>query len=73
MDSLLNDYHVESNNFYKALLAQATDIAQKRGYKASGMNAFYVLFAEKFAWTPAQVRSLTLDELSLMLDAFFAA
>lgn len=58
---------------YKALMDLASVTAEKAGYDAQGWDAFYVLFAEKFGWTPSQVRSLSEDELGLMLDAFFSA
>lgn len=50
------------------LLAEATVIAENNLFKAQGMNAVYVLFAYKLKWTPAQVRSMTLDEIIIIFD-----
>lgn len=57
--------------FYGALLQNASVIAEKKGFGAEDWNAFYVLFADRFGWTPSEVRSLTLEELSLFLREFF--
>lgn len=56
---------------YDAFMRLATEIAQKQGFDAIGWNALYLLFAHKFNWTPAQVRSLSMDELSLFFHEFF--
>lgn len=53
-----------------ALLINATGAAKKKQYNAEDMDALYVLFAEKFHWTPSQVRALTLDEQILFFDNF---
>lgn len=53
------------------IMADATVIAHKRGHECTGWDALYVLFAEKFSWTPEQVRRLRIQELGWMLDAFF--
>lgn len=53
---------------YKNFMRQATIIATKKGYDVEDMDAIYVLFAEKLHWTPAQVRSMTLEELILIFD-----
>lgn len=53
------------------IVAEATVIADKRGYTCTGWDALYVLFAEKFSWTPEKVRSLRIEELGWMLDTFF--
>lgn len=71
MDQLIDCHHDEESRFYRALMALATETARHKGFTATGWNALYVLFADRFGWTPAQVRSLNLEELSLMLDAFF--
>ncbi len=71
MKQLIKKHHDEDSRFYHALMALATETAKQEGFNAVGWNALYVLFADKFGWTPAQVRSMNLDEVSLMLDAFF--
>lgn len=71
MEQLIKQHHDEESRFYRAIMALATETAKQEGFNAVGWNALYVLFADKFGWTPAQVRSMTLEEISLMLDAFF--
>lgn len=55
----------------QAIVEDATIIAHKRGYDCTGWDALYILFADRFSWTPEQVRSLRIRELGWMLDAFF--
>lgn len=54
-----------------AVVADASVIANKRGFGATGWDALYLLFAERFSWSPEKVRSLTIQELSWMVDTFF--
>lgn len=53
---------------YKNLMVQATALAEKRLFNARDMDAVYLLFAQKLHWTPAEVRSMTFDELVLIFD-----
>ena len=53
------------------IVAGATVVAYDRGYNCSGWDALYLLFAEKFSWTPEKVRSLTISELSWLFETFF--
>lgn len=55
----------------RSVVADATVIAHKRGYDCAGWEALYLLFADRFSWTPEQVRSLRIPELSWMLETFF--
>lgn len=55
----------------QAVLVDASIFARKRGYDCIGWDALYVLFAERFAWTPEKVRSLKIEEMSWLLDTFF--
>lgn len=71
MDQLNETYLDEEARFTRVSLALATEIARGKGFNAVGWNALYVLFADRFGWTPTQVRSMTLEETSLMFDAFF--
>ena len=52
-------------NLYKT----AEVLTKKRGWEdASGIEALYLIFAEKYGWTPSQVRHLTTDELHLFFQ-----
>ncbi|WP_415518829.1 MAG: hypothetical protein ACEB74_13890 [Desulfovibrio aminophilus] len=55
-------------HLYTANLALAQEYARKKGWDADSWNALYLLFAEKWGWTPSQVRGLTQEEISLFLD-----
>jgi hypothetical protein len=55
---------------YALCLKLAGIYAQKKGWDVTGWEALYLLFADKWGWTPSQVRSLTLDEISMFLDYF---
>lgn len=71
-EDVLDRELVESEKrFYGLLLENASAIAEKKGFSAKDWNAFYVLFADRFGWTPSEVRSLTMSELSLFLHEFF--
>lgn len=63
--------HQYSGDMYALTLSQLDRISRKRGWKSDGMIVAYLLFAEKFGWTPNQVRSLTPEELDHFLAAFF--
>lgn len=72
-DELLEELRTQTARLYKAVLENATFTARQRGFEVSDWDALYVLFAQQFSWTPAQVRSLSIDEISMMMDAFFPA
>lgn len=59
--------------FLQDILVDATIIAEDLGYDCTAWDALYVLFADRFSWTPEKVRSLTIQELGWMLDTFFHA
>lgn len=58
---------------FKIRLEQLDFAAERLGFGATrGMNVAYLLLAERFNWTPSQVRSLTSEELDLFLDYVLA-
>ena len=54
----------------KALIAESGDeVAKKHGYKKLyGMDAIYRYLIDKYHWLPDQVRSLSVEDLQLLLD-----
>lgn len=49
-------------------MARLDLIARKRGWKLEGQDVLYKLFAEKYHWTPSQVRALTYEETDALLE-----
>ena len=50
-------------------LKRADELAKKHGYKElSGMDALCRYFADKYHWTPDQTRSLSTDDLIILLE-----
>ena len=48
------------------------EIAKEKGYKdLKGLEAIHRYLIDKYKWLPYQVRSLTIDELQLLLDGEF--
>lgn len=56
----------------KAVFSRLGDqIAQDMGYDAiHGMDAVYRYLIDKYHWLPHQVRSLSVDDLSLLFDDY---
>lgn len=54
----------------KVSIAKSGDeIAKKHGYKKlHGMDAIYRYLIDKYHWLPNQVRSLSTEDLQLLLD-----
>lgn len=50
-NKVLDDIDLDIDQL-KNIVADASVIAHKRGYDSTGWDALYVLFAEKFSWTP---------------------
>lgn len=71
-EELNEQWHDADKQFYGELMKTATLEARLRGWDANGWAALYLLFAERFHWTPAQTRSLSLEEISSFLDVFFS-
>lgn len=56
----------------KAVFSRLGDqIAQDQGYEdLRGMDAVYRYLIDKYKWLPHQVRSLSLEDLSLLFDDY---
>lgn len=72
LKKLDEQWHDADKQFYGVLMQRATCEARLRGWDVNGWAALYLLFAERFHWTPAQTRSLSLEEISSFLDVFFS-
>jgi hypothetical protein len=53
---------------YRILLESLDLISKKKGWSLEGMDVLYKLFADKYHWLPSHVRSLTIDEIRVLLD-----
>ncbi len=53
-----------------AIYQNAIEIAGKRGWDCTdGLEALYLIFADKHHWTPEQVRHLSTEEIHIFLQA----
>lgn len=67
-DELTEAIHHQTKSVYELQMLRLDEYAKAKKWDASGMEVLYLLLAEKYHWTPAQVRSLTNDELALFID-----
>lgn len=52
-----------------AIYDNAIEIAGKRGWDCTdGLEALYLIFADKHHWTPEQVRHLSTEEIHILLQ-----
>lgn len=52
-----------------ALYSKGTILARKNGYSSlDGLDALCRYFADKYHWTPTQVRQLSVEDLALLLE-----
>ena len=56
------------NTLYSSRMQLLDIYAKERGWTANGMDVLYLLLAEKYHWTPSQVRSLTQEEQGLFVE-----
>jgi hypothetical protein len=64
----INEIHKNTARIQMLFWQQLDIYAEKRGWNLTGMDVLYKLFAEKYHWTPAQVRSLTQNEVDALLE-----
>ena len=72
----MEEFHQKTEELYviqaklKATIATQGDIiAEKQGYpNLSGMDAVHRYLIDKYHWLPDQVRSLSVEDLQLLLD-----
>ncbi len=67
-----NEEHLVGEAKLKADIGRMGDIiAQKEGYEnLFGMEAVYRYLIDKYNWLPNQVRSLSVDDLNMLLDGY---
>ena len=52
-----------------AFARRGDEIAKAKGYSSlSGLDAVYRYLIDKYHWLPSEVRSLSVDDLCLLLD-----
>jgi len=67
-DALTQEIHQRTASLYELRMLRLDEYAKAKKWEARGMDVLYLLLAEKYHWTPAQVRSLAEDELDLFID-----
>jgi hypothetical protein len=65
--ALRDERNKEEGRLKELTLKQLDLYAETRGWDLTGEEVLYKLFAEKYHWTPAQVRSLTRHEVDALL------
>ncbi len=60
---------IEGAKLSAVLHDKGTALAKKNGYPGlTGLDALCRYFADKYHWTPTQVRQLSAEDLSLLLE-----
>lgn len=67
-ESLTQEIHRRTADLYELQMLRLDEYAKTKKWDATGMEVLYLLLAEKYHWTPAQVRSLTEGEIGLFID-----
>lgn len=67
-ESLTQEIHQHAAKIYELRMLRLDEYAKAKGWEARGMDVLYLLLAEKYHWTPSQIRSLTSDEVDLFID-----
>lgn len=65
---LLSEINESEASIRRSMMDKADIYATEQGWDINGMDVLYRLLAEKYRWTPSQVRSLTLEELAVFID-----
>jgi hypothetical protein len=59
----------QNARLFAVLYKRGTALARKNGYPAlTGEDALCRYFADKYHWTPTQVRQLSAEDLNLLLE-----